>query len=232
MKKRWIVLGIAVIVAAVLFVMMGVPYIRRHFVTNTVNVQENVSGEDKVDNDRRILTVYFTRVGNSDFEEDVDAVSGASLLADGNRLYGNSQLLAMMVQDIAGGDIYAIETEKKYPSGYGDTTQDARKELTDNERPVLISEAIDPSKYDTVVLVFPIWWGTYPMPVASFLDQYDFSDKEILPLVTHGGSSFGSSLQDLKKNYEGDFKDGLAVFDDEVKEAREEIVTWLQSVLQ
>lgn len=230
-KKRWIISGIILILAASLFVLFGVPYIRRHFVTNTANVQEVVSGEEKVNSDKRILTVYFTRVGNSNFKEDVDAVSSASLLTDGEQLYGNSQLLAMMVQDIVGGDIYAIETEKKYPSSYGDTTQDAREELTKEERPVLISEPIDPSQYDTIVLIFPLWWGTYPMPVASFLEQYDFSDKDILPIVTHGGSSFGQSLNDLKKNYTGNFKEGLAIYDDEIKEAREQVLAWLKAVL-
>ncbi|MCH5251949.1 MAG: hypothetical protein J1F22_03145 [Lachnospiraceae bacterium] len=232
-KKRWIIAGVVVlvIVAAILFVTMGLPYIRRHFMTNTGNVQEIVSGEDKISTDKRILTVYFTRVGNSTFEEAVDAVSSASLLTDGGQLYGNSQLLAMMVQDIAGGDIYAIQTKKKYSSGYGDSTQEARNELTNNERPALTSGPIDPSQYDTIVLVFPVWWGTYPMPVASFLDQYDFSGKEILPIVTNGGSSFGNSLEDLKENYKGDFKEGLAVYDDEVKEARKKIVPWLKNVL-
>lgn len=227
-KKWWVIVGIVVIVAVILFVAFGIPYIRRHFTVNTANVKEIVSGEEKVSSDKKILTVYFTRVGNSEFEEDVDALSSASLLIDGDQLYGTSQLLAMMVQDIAGGDVYAIQTERKYPSGYGGTTEVGKEELANNERPTLIGETIDMSKYDTIVLVFPLWWGTYPMPVASFLDQYDLSDKEILPIVTHGGSSFGNSLEDLKKNYKGDFKEGLAVYDDEIKEARPQIVSWLK----
>lgn len=231
MKKKWIILAIVVILAAVLFVCMGIPYIRRHFVLNEAKVQEIVTGEPKVSTDKKILTIYFTRVGNSAFEEDVDAVSSASLLTDNGTLYGNSQVLAMMVQDIAGGDVYAIQTEKKYPSSYGDTVRDAKEELDNDERPVIVSSEVDPAQYDTIVLIFPVWWGTYPMPVASFLDQYDFSDKEILPIVTHGGSSFGSSLQDLKENYKGDWKDGLAVYDDEIKEAGEKLVPYLQGQL-
>ena len=220
-----------VIIAAVLFVAFGLPYIRRHFMTNTIDVMKVVSGEEKVSSDKKILTVYFTRVGNSAFEEDVDAVSSASLLTDDKQVYGTSQVLAMMVQDIAGGDVYAIHTEKKYPSGYGDTTKVSKEELTNNARPALTGEPVDMSKYDTIVLVFPVWWGTYPMPVASFLDQYDLSDKEILPIVTHGGSSFGSSLEDLKKNYKEDFKEGLSVYDDEIKDARVEIVSWLRNLI-
>lgn len=230
--KKWgIIIGIVVIVAVILFLIFGMPYIRRHFTTNKANVKEIVSGEEKISTDKKILTVYFTRVGNSDFDEDVDANSSASLLIDGDQLYGISQVLAMMVQDIAGGDVHAIQTEKKYPSGYGDTTEVVKEELTNNARPALVGEPIDISEYDTIVLVFPVWWGTYPMPVASFLDQYDLSGKEILPLVTHGGSSFGSSLDDLKKNYKGDFKEGLSIYDDEIKEARPEIVSWLKKLI-
>ena len=40
-----------------------------------------ISGERVGFGDRKILTVYFTRVGNTDFADDVDAVSGASLLS-------------------------------------------------------------------------------------------------------------------------------------------------------
>lgn len=41
---------------------------------------------------RKVLSVYFTRVGNSDFDKDINAVSGASLMLDGETLIGNSQL--------------------------------------------------------------------------------------------------------------------------------------------
>lgn len=227
-KKRWFVLAGIFILAVVLFFTFGLSYIKRHFTPNEANVSEIIKGE-QVKTDQKILTVYFTRVGNSNFEEDIDAVSSASLLKDGETLYGNSQVLAQMVQNIVGGDLYAIETKEKYPSGYGDTTGVAKEELDENARPELTSQKIDLSQYDTIVLVFPVWWGTYPMPVASFLDQYDLTGKKIMPLATHGGSSFGSSLDDLKENYKADFTEGLAIFDDDVKDnAREEIVEWFE----
>lgn len=34
----------------------------------------------------RALTIYFTRVGNTDFDEDVDAVASASLIAVGENV--------------------------------------------------------------------------------------------------------------------------------------------------
>jgi flavodoxin len=55
------------------------------------------------------------------------------------------------------------------------------------------------AQYGTVFLCYPNWWGTLPMAVFTFLEAYDFSGKTIYPLVTHGGSRFGRSLDDIKK---------------------------------
>jgi flavodoxin len=37
------------------------------------------------------------------------------------------------------------------------------------------------------------------MGVFTFLEAYDFSGKTMYPLVTHGGSRFGRSLDDIKR---------------------------------
>ena len=46
----------------------------------------------------KILIAYFSRVGNTDFADDVNAVTAASLLVKDNRIYGNTQYVAMLVQ--------------------------------------------------------------------------------------------------------------------------------------
>ena len=66
-----------------------VPYLNRHFRRVEVDYQESVSGEKASWAGEKPLVVYFTRVGNTDFEEDVDAVSGASLMLASGKLTGN-----------------------------------------------------------------------------------------------------------------------------------------------
>lgn len=46
---------------------------------------------------------------------------------------------------------------------------------------------------------YPNWWASIPMPIASFLEEYDFSGKTIIPFATHGGYGVGSSVEDIKK---------------------------------
>lgn len=229
-KKIFIIIG-ALLVGLIVAACFLVPYLKRHYVTVSVDVGD-VTAVEKVDlGEKKILTVYFTRVGNSDFEEGVDAVSSASLMEEDGRLIGNSQLLATMIQNAAGGEVYAIQTEKKYPSGYGDTVSVARDEIDSDEKVVLSGELPDFSRYDTVILVYPVWWGTIPNAVRSFLQSGDLSGVTIYPLATHGGSGVGTSVEDIKKVCKANVSDkALEVFDDDVTEAAGAVAEWLKSL--
>lgn len=37
------------------------------------------------------------------------------------------------------------------------------------------------------------------MPVASFLEEYDLSNKRIVPFCSHGGGRLGQSVNDIRK---------------------------------
>jgi flavodoxin len=112
---------------------------------------------------------------------------------------GNARLLAEQVAQETGGELFEIKTVTPYPDNYGDCIDVAKKEQNDNARPALSGSLTDISQYDTIFLAYPNWWNTLPMVVFTFLESYNFSGKTIYPLVTHGGSRFGSSLNDIKK---------------------------------
>lgn len=59
------------------------------------------------------------------------------------------------------------------------------------------------TKYDVILLGYPTWWATLPMPVATFLEGYDFSGKTIISFSSHGGTIFGDSVSDLSKLAKG-----------------------------
>lgn len=228
-KVLYIIAGVVVVAAITGYFL--IPYIKRHYIPATVDVDKATEME-KVDfGQERVLTVYFTRVGNSDFEEDVDAVSGASLMKEGGKLIGNSQLLAAMVQNSVGGELYAIRTEKKYPSSYGDTVSVARDEIDSDEKVVLSGSLPDLSQYDIVVLVYPVWWGTIPNAVKSFLQSEDLSGIVLYPLVTHGGSGAGNSVEDIQAVCGADVSsNSLEVFDDDVIDAADMVAEWLNNI--
>ena len=229
-KKLYLIAGV-VLAAALIAGYFFVPYAKRHYISVSVDMNEAAAMEKADMGERKVLTVYFTRVGNSEFEEDVDVVSSASLMKDNETLVGNSQLLATMVYNAVGGELYGIQTEKKYPSAYSDTVSVAKDEMDSDEDVALSGTLPELSWYDMVVLVFPVWWGTVPGAVKSFLQSDDLSGKTIYPLVTHGGSGAGNSVEDIRKLCKADVSnDVLEVFDDDVTNAAGAVSEWLKSL--
>ena len=231
-RRLPVVLIASASVFAVVMKMWMLPYLERHFVTVEIDRDAVISGESVNLDGRKIVTVYFTRVGNTDFEDNVDAVSGASLLLDGNgEFMGNSQVLALMIQDAVGGDIISINKKERYPSSYSDTVSAASEELKRQDLPELMNMPEDLDGYDTVFLVYPLWWYTIPKPVEAFLSSYDFSEKTVIPIVTHGGSGAGKSVEDLTAICNGTIlTDPLEIYCGDIPYCRESVAEWLKGL--
>lgn len=231
-KKLPVVLAVVTLITAVLLGVWLLPYLKRHFHTVRINLQEVIAGEQVDFGDKNILVVYFTRVGNSDFEEDVDAVAGASLLLnEEDKLMGNSQVIAQMISDAAGGELLSINVKDKYPSSYFDTVSVAGKEKDRQELPQLSDMPENIEEYDTVFLVYPLWWWSIPKPVEAFLASYNFSGKTMIPVVTHGGSGAGECVKDIEKLCDGKVIDTpLEVYCGDVPDCREDVTEWLKEI--
>lgn len=112
---------------------------------------------------------------------------------------GTSKIIAERIKNELNADIFQIEAVKKYPNKYITCVAQAGMEKLKKERPQLKRELENISEYKKIVLVFPNWWGTLPMPVFSFLEKYDFKEKIILPICMHGGGGLTNTVKDLKK---------------------------------
>ena len=228
-KKRAALLIALAAAASAAFGTALVPYLNRHFKMVSIDYAAAVQGE-KIEVEKKPLVLYFTRLGNTDFTPDADAVSGASLLlADGERM-GNTQLLADMAADAISCDVQAITlTGERYPSGYGDTVSAAGRELRENARPEI--EPVSVSDYDEIILIYPIWWGTVPMPVASFLEQNDWQGKQLRLIATQGSSGFVSSTGDIRKMADGaEVTELVSIYCDDIPAARQQITDCLKQI--
>lgn len=234
LKYKWLpaVVSILTVIFAVILYTWLLPYLKRHFNTVEINSEAVISGERIDLGDRKIATVYFTRLGNSNFDDDVAAVSGASLmLNEEDRLMGNSQVIAQMIQNAVGGEIIAINVKNKYPSSYSDTVSAASDEINSDALPELVNMPADLGEYDTVFLVYPLWWWTIPKPVESFLHTYDFSGKTVIPVVTHGGSGVGESIKDIESFCNGTvIEKPLGVYCDDIPYCRDDVSEWLKEI--
>lgn len=115
---------------------------------------------------------------------------------------GNTKSVAEKIADICSADIYEIVPAEPYTSddlNYNDDNCRANREMNDeNARPEIGSQSIDLSGYDTVFIGYPIWWGTMPRIINTFLDTYDLSGKTVMPFCTSGGSGVSRSVSDIR----------------------------------
>jgi flavodoxin len=144
---------------------------------------------------------------------------------------GNTRVIANQIRESVGGDIFEIVAVDPYPGDYDAVVEQARKELREEFRPKLKTKVENVESYNVVFVGYPIWWGTIPMPVATFLSEYDFSGKTIVPFCTHAGSGLGRSVTDIKEFCpQSTILDGLAVWGRDVKNAQSEVYEWLRKI--
>ena len=174
------------------------------------------------------LVVYFSRVGNTEFPEDIDADSSASIRTDENGLIGNAGQIAAWIAEQAGCETMEIQTQDAYPVSYNETVDLAKQEQNEAFRPQLEPDEKSVEDYDTIYLVFPNWWGDLPMPVYSFLDSHDLTGKTVKVFVTHEGSSFSNTVGTIAELEPGaEVLEGLAVRGASVSDEEDNIKNWV-----
>lgn len=169
--------------------------IRKEFETDESDAE---TVENK--NSSNILIAYFSLNTSSDHSSDVDASTSASLYIDDGQKYGTTEILAYMIQDNVGGDVFKIETDKEYSSDFDTVIAEATEERNTSERPVITNKVDNMDKYDTVFIGFPIWAMTTPNVILTFLEEYDLSGKTVIPFCTHDGYGSGNSFNVVDEN--------------------------------
>ena len=145
---------------------------------------------------------------------------------------GNTEIAAEMISNILNADIFEIVAEKEYPFNYNECIEIAKKELRENSK-IKLKQDIDIKEYDTIFVGYPNWWGTVPMPVWTFLEEKDSTNKKVLPFCTNEGSGLGKSESDIKKITSGaKVLKGLSINGSEVNNSEGKIRKWLEEVLE
>ena len=205
-------------------------------------VQEHTDGS-------HILIAYFTRLDNTDAEideilqgggpygslgtsledADLDAVASASIQVIDGEVQGTTEVVARMIQENIGGDLFSIQAEQTYPTDYDTLIDQGGEEKNQEARPELKSHVSNMQEYDIVFLGFPNWWYDMPMPLYSFLEEYDFSGKTVIPFVTSASSGFSGTVDTIQKMLPeaAIMKDGFQVRMGDVAGAKADVDHWI-----
>ena len=172
-----------------------------------------------------ILIAYFS-VPETD---GVDAVAGASRVVVDGEVLGNSQYVAQLIQQEAGGNLFRIETVQEYPGSHDPLLEFAYNERAVDARPALATQIENPDDYAVIFLGYPNWNADLPMPLYTFLEEYDFSGKTIIPFTTHGGSGFSRTIQTIQELQPGAtvIENGLSISRNSVPDAQSDVAEWV-----
>ena len=115
---------------------------------------------------------------------------------------GTTKRVAENLAKATGAVAYEIKPAVPYTDAdlnWRDSNSRSSVEMSNkSSRPEMAENDISVKEYDVIYLGFPIWWGTAPHIVKTFLEKHDFSNKKIVLFATSGSSGMGNTAEDLK----------------------------------
>lgn len=199
----------------------------------------NGDGEEVTPAGGRVLTVYFSRYGNTDFPENydqtydnpVDAVTTASIVRNQNTLRGTTEVVADLIRDNVGGDKHLIKVQNVYPVGYDEVISQNRSEQSAGIMPALTERIENMDQYDVIFIGYPVWSSTTPNAVLSFLSEYDLTGKTIIPFATHNGYAAGRSFTAVSNACPNStILEGLALSATDVQTSQTTVNSWIERI--
>ncbi len=179
----------------------------------------------------RILIAYVSRAGEN-YNVGITDPDSASAAYAGYIEKGNTQIVAEIIADLTGGDLYHITTVEPYPDDYASMLTRAQEELDTDARPELAGELPNLDDYDVIMIGYPIWHAATPRPVLTFLERYDLSGKKLVPFNTHEGSGQSGTVSEIEahapnaKMLEGIAIQGKVAQEDDSR-TRDLVAEWL-----
>jgi flavodoxin len=167
-----------------------------------------------------VLLVFFSRAGENYF------YGGRTQLA-----VGNTEVVATMIRDVLGCDVFEITAVDPYPESYEATVQRNVREQEANARPEIVDLPSSLDGYDTILIGSPIWNVRAPRIMLTFAERYDFTGKTIFPFATYAVSGLGRVAEEYTTACRGArLGEALAIRGEEVAESRSEVEAWLRRI--
>lgn len=145
---------------------------------------------------------------------------------------GATQFIAQTIQEETGADIFRIVPSEAYPVQHTALVAKGKVEVMSDARPAIQPIEADWSKYDTIFIGYPIWWGTMPMPVYTFLENQDFAGKDMVLFSTHGGSGLAGTVGTITDivHTARVHNSAFTVSRDDIPHAADKVKSWLRSL--
>ena len=180
--------------------------------------EQTTNGETVMAKEEKALVVFFSHAGDN--------------YAVGNIEVGNTKIVADYITELTSAEQFEIVTHKYDGMAYTPLINLAKKEAQNGELPEYEGD-IDLSKYDTIFIGGPVWWGTYPQVMFTFFKKHanDLKGKTVIPFTTHEGSGLASCVEDVKTAFPGaNVTKGFSIYGHEVRTEKAKVEKWLKGL--
>jgi flavodoxin len=144
---------------------------------------------------------------------------------------GNTRVIAGQIRRARAAGLFEIRPAEPYPEDYEETVAQARRERDAGYEPPLQDTVPGLADYDTVFLGLPVWGGTAPSVIRSFLSAHDLSGKTLVPFITHGGYGRGQSMQVIRSHApRARLLEGFTMEADQERRTLETVTQWLRDI--
>ncbi len=222
MKKTFIEICIFILVLVLIISVISIVNDKESTNENAAkDVLDDAENNSNLPNeDNKILVAYFSRPGGN--------------YNVGNVEIGNTAMMAAYIVEYLDSSSFEILPVNAYSQDYSTALEEASKEKEQTARPAIKNEPTNLESYDTIFIGYPIWHGDLPMIMYTFLENYNFDGKKIIPFNTHEGSGSAGTFETIKNklvnstvNTNGlSLKGSIA----RTEEGKEETIKWLKSL--
>ena len=145
---------------------------------------------------------------------------------------GTTKSLALKLNNVLNGDLFEIKPKVVYSDddlNWMDKNSRSSIEMNDkNSRPEIENRVNNIEEYDTLFILYPVWWYTYPTIINTFIESYDLKNKNIILVCTSGSSDIGDAVEKMQE----ELKDAHIIAGKRfsVNVGEEEIKNWIDSL--
>ncbi|NDO47008.1 cyclophilin-like fold protein [Clostridium sp. MD294] len=205
-------------------------FIKNTQIESTLQKSDNEELNHVAVTDKKNLIVYFSRMGNTEYPQEIDASTSASIVIDKDT-FGTTEYVARIIQESVGGDIHMIQTQSTYSYDFNELRNINHKEMDTNFLPPIVESDLNIEQYDTIFIGYPVWASDVPQAVLSFLNEYDLTGKTVVPFCTHDGYGAGRSYDTIKEvSHATIFKDGIAIQSEDILSSKNSVIEWLTDI--
>lgn len=246
MNKKTI---LGIVFAIIVIIIIGVVYFGLGNSNNTNNNQtisdsnvnlenNNESNSDEIENTEnntskglKTLVVYFS-VPETNNPSNMTRDEDNSTVVVNGEVLGNTQYVAKLIKERTSADIFRLEPTNAYPTNHSELLKRAQEEMSNNVKPEIKGKIENFDQYDVIFVGYPIWNADIPPIIETFLSEYKFDGKTVVPFCTHGGSGLSGTPSTIAKLIPNAnvIQNGFSISRNSMNNAISAVESWLKEI--